>query len=86
VTRASNGQPIAGALVTVAVPDDVRPAEVFARTVDWFVSVALAREGRVNGYLSAVQDEVLSGHVAVLPRDVAVSAAERAPVRAGEPA
>jgi hypothetical protein len=51
-------------------PDDARPAEVFARTLDWFVSVALAREGRVNGYLSAVQDEVLSGHVAVLPRDV----------------
>jgi hypothetical protein len=51
-------------------PDDVRPAEVFARTLDWFVSVALARDGRVNGYLSAVQDEVLSGHVAVLPRDV----------------
>jgi hypothetical protein len=50
-------------------PDDVRPAEVFARTLDWFVSIALAREGRVNGYLSAVQDEVLSGHVAVLPRD-----------------
>jgi hypothetical protein len=51
-------------------PDDVRPAEVFARTLDWFISVALAREGRVNGYLSAVQDEVLAGHVAVLPRDV----------------
>jgi hypothetical protein len=51
-------------------PDDVRPAEVFARTLDWFVSVALAREGRMNGYLSAVQDEVLTGHVAVLPRDV----------------
>jgi hypothetical protein len=51
-------------------PDEVRPAEVFARTLDWFVSVALAREGRMNGYLTAVQDEVLTGHVAVLPRDV----------------
>jgi hypothetical protein len=51
-------------------PDDVRPAEVFARTLDWFVSVALAREGRVNASLSAVQDDVLAGHVAVLPRDV----------------
>lgn len=57
-------------------PDDVRPAEVFARTLDWFVSIALAREGRVNGYLSAVQDEVLSGHVAVLPRDVSGWSAE----------
>jgi hypothetical protein len=51
-------------------PDDVRPAEVFARTLDWFVSVALAREGRMNASLSAVQDDVLAGHVAVLPRDV----------------
>jgi hypothetical protein len=51
-------------------PDDVRPAEVFARTLDWFVSMALAREGRVNAYLSAVQDEVLTGHVAVMPHDI----------------
>jgi hypothetical protein len=57
-------------------PDEVRPAEVFARTLDWFVSIALAREGRVNGYLSAVQDDVLSGHVAVLPRDVSGWSAE----------
>jgi hypothetical protein len=57
-------------------PDEVRPAEVFARTLDWFVSIALARDGRVNGYLSAVQDEVLAGHVAVLPRDVAGWSAE----------
>jgi hypothetical protein len=57
-------------------PDEVRPAEVFARTLDWFVAIALAREGRVNGYLSAVQDEVLSGHVAVLPRDVGGWSAE----------
>jgi hypothetical protein len=57
-------------------PDDVRPAEVFARTLDWFVSIALAREGRMNGYLSAVQDEVLAGHVAVLPRDVGGWSAE----------
>lgn len=38
--------------------------------MDWFVAVALARGGRMNGHLSAVQDEVLTGHVAVLPRDV----------------
>jgi hypothetical protein len=57
-------------------PDDVRPAEVFARTLDWFVSVALAREGRVNGSLSAVQDEVLAGHVAVLPRDAGAWSAQ----------
>lgn len=39
-----------------------RPTELFARNVDWFVSAALARDGRVNGYLSAVQDPVLVGY------------------------
>ena len=38
-----------------------RPTEVFARNVDWFVSAALAREGRMNGFLSAVQDPLLIG-------------------------
>ena len=40
-----------------------RPAEIFATRVDWFVSQSLARQGRSNGFLSAVQDEVLTGHV-----------------------
>jgi hypothetical protein len=40
-----------------------RPAEVFATRVDWFVAQALAREGISNGFLSAVQDELLTGHV-----------------------
>jgi hypothetical protein len=39
-----------------------RPTEVFARNVDWFVSAALARDARMNGYLSAVQDPVLTGY------------------------
>jgi hypothetical protein len=39
-----------------------RPTEVFARNVDWFVSAALARHGRVNGYLSSVQDPMLTGY------------------------
>jgi len=51
-------------------PHQQRPAEVFARNVDWFVAVALAREGRSNGYLSAVQDEALTGYASVLPREV----------------
>lgn len=42
-----------------------RPTEVFARNVDWFVSAVLARDGRMNGYLSAVQDGVLTGYGAV---------------------
>lgn len=46
-------------------PHDRRPAEVFARNFDWFVAMSLAREGRVNGYLTAVQDEVLTGYATV---------------------
>jgi hypothetical protein len=38
-----------------------RPAEIFARNVDWYVASALADRGRMNGDLSTVQDELLSG-------------------------
>lgn len=56
-------------------PDDrdvlsMRPTEVFARSVDWFVAVSLAREGRMNGYLSSVQDDLFTGYVTVTPPDV----------------
>lgn len=47
-----------------------RPAEVFARSMDWFVAVALARDGRINGYLSSVQDDVLTGYGTVRPPDI----------------
>jgi hypothetical protein len=40
-----------------------RPAEIFATQVDWFVAQALAREGRSSGFLTGVQDEILTGHV-----------------------
>src|SRR5439155_350182 len=40
-----------------------RPAEIFATRVDWFVAQALARQGISDGFLSAVQDELLTGHV-----------------------
>ncbi len=39
-----------------------RPAEVFARRVDWLVMVALARERRSNGYISSMQNHVLTGY------------------------
>jgi hypothetical protein len=58
-----------------AVPS-ARPTEVFARNVDWFVSAALAREGRMNGYLSAVQDGVLTGYGAVAAPEVARDGAQ----------
>ena len=44
-----------------------RPAEVFARSVDWLVAVSLARDGRSDGYLSAVQDAALTGYTTVSP-------------------
>ncbi|MEX2179410.1 MAG: hypothetical protein WD801_11920 [Gemmatimonadaceae bacterium] len=40
-----------------------RPAEIFATRVDWFVAQALAAHGVSSGFLSAVQDELLTGHV-----------------------
>jgi hypothetical protein len=40
-----------------------RPAEIFATRVDWFVAHALARQGISSGFLTAVQDELLTGHV-----------------------
>lgn len=40
-----------------------RPAEIFATRVDWFVTQALARQGILNGFLSGLQDEQLTGHV-----------------------
>lgn len=46
-----------------------RPTEAFARGVDWFVASALAHQGRLNGYVSAVQDEMLTGYAsATAPR------------------
>lgn len=53
-----------------------RPAEVFARSVDWFVVVSLAREGRMNGYLSSAQDEVLTGYGTVEPPDISGAAGQ----------
>jgi hypothetical protein len=40
-----------------------RPAEIFATRVDWLVAGALATQGMSSGFLTAVQDEVLTGHV-----------------------
>ena len=48
-----------------------RPTEILARNVDWFVSASLAREGRVNGHLSAAQDPVLTGYASAITPEVA---------------
>jgi hypothetical protein len=47
-----------------------RPAENFARAIDWFVAASLASQGRSNGYLSSVQDDVLTGYGTVRPPDI----------------
>jgi hypothetical protein len=51
-------------------PRSARPTEVFARGMDWFVAVSLAHEGRTDGYLSSVQDDLITGYVTVTPPDV----------------
>ena len=58
------------------VMPSARPTEVFARNVDWFVSAALARDGRMNGYLSAAQDGVITGYGAVAAPEVAREGAQ----------
>ncbi len=71
-------QDLAGGFLEVVVRSDRlgldaharRPAEVFARNLDWFVAVSLAAEGRINGYLSSVQDDILTGYGTVRPPDV----------------
>lgn len=53
-----------------APPVAERPAEIFARSVDWLVATSLAAEGRQNGFLSAAQDPVLTGYAAGTPSAV----------------
>jgi len=52
-----------------------RPAEVFARGADWFIASALAAQGRMNGYLSAIEDDMLAGYAAGQPIAIGVSGA-----------
>ena len=46
-----------------------RPAEIFARSIEWFVAVTLAEQGRSNGYLTSIQDDVLTGYGSARPPD-----------------
>jgi len=72
--RGTADQPIAAPLARLAefVPvatgnnayntEARRPAELLARGADWFLANALARQGRINGALSAVQDGWIRGY------------------------
>jgi hypothetical protein len=51
-----------------------RPAELFARGTDWFVASALAQQGRMNGFLSAIGDGSLAGYAAGTPSAVGLAA------------
>lgn len=51
-----------------------RPAEVFARRVDGLVADALAADGIVAGYLTSIQDDLLTGYGSVRPRELGGSA------------
>ena len=75
LSDAGPGESSLGTDGTRPVPS-ARPTEIFARNVDWFVSAVLARDGRMNGYLSAVQDGVLTGYGAVAAPEVARDGAQ----------
>ena len=75
LSDAGSGEASLGTDGARAVPS-ARPTEIFARNVDWFVSAVLARDGRMNGYLSAVQDAVLTGYGAVAAPEVARDGAQ----------
>jgi hypothetical protein len=50
------------------LPD--RPAELYARSADWFVATTLSLDGRMNGFLTAVQDAALPGYAAGAPTTI----------------
>lgn len=56
--------------------DETRPAEAFARLFDGFVTSTLAARGRGNGYLSSLQDDVLTGHGTAVAPDARGEGAE----------
>lgn len=52
-----------------------RPAELFARDMDWFIAVSLGAMGRSDGYLSSVQDAALTGYAGASPAEITPRAA-----------
>ncbi len=71
-TRGALGAPPPGR----GTDDSSRPAELFARGVDFFVAASLAREGRSDGTLTAVQDPLLVGYAGVRAPDPGDGTAE----------
>jgi hypothetical protein len=76
-TRGTASRRSVGAAAPGAFPVDAdRPAERLARGADFLVAAALARAGRSNGVLSAVQDRVLTGYAGVVAPEPGDGAAE----------
>lgn len=69
------GAGIGAAIGAGSAPPADRPAEVFARGADWFVASALAFQGRMNGFLTAIQDGMLAGYAAGAPAAVGLNGA-----------
>jgi hypothetical protein len=79
--RGTRTEPIAAPLARLAefvpapansgawVAEARRPAELLARSADWFLATALARRGRINGALSAVQDGWVRGYASATGPD-----------------
>ncbi|HEX2206581.1 MAG TPA: hypothetical protein VHG93_02805, partial [Longimicrobium sp.] len=90
VVRAGHGDDFATAVRRMPVPPEVpmrggaevqrryaqRPPEIFARTFDGYVAVALALRGRSNGYLTTAQDEFIGGSGLALMPGARTDAAE----------
>lgn len=57
------------------VPLSSRPAEQFARDVDWLVASGLAAAGKTDGYLTAAQDPFMTGYASAAASDFTVDGA-----------
>ena len=51
-----------------AAPLEAR-RDLRSRSIDWLVAASLARDGLTNGYLTSIQDEVLTGYGTAVPPD-----------------
>jgi hypothetical protein len=71
----TEARPLGGNASASAQPSVDRPAEVFARGTDWFIASALASQGRTDGFLSAIQDDMLAGYAAGQPVAIGISGA-----------
>lgn len=61
---------------TPGAPPSRRPAELLARSADWFTAAALARHGRMNGALTVAQDDQLVGYAGAQPAEPGDGTAE----------